>query len=84
MKPFFRATSLSPFLFWAIKLSATISYEKYWSLDEWERLPKGLLFRQIKVTVDLPGFRVSSFYIVTTLLDVEAYSANDIADLYFQ
>ena len=55
-----------------------------YSLDEWEKLPKSLLLRQIKVTVDQPGFRVSSFYIVTTLLDAEAYSANDIADLYFQ
>jgi len=36
------------------------------------------------VTVKQPGFRVSSFYIVTTLLDAEEYSASDIAEVYFQ
>ena len=49
---------------------------------EWEDLPETLTIRQIKVTVDQPGFRVSSFYIVTTLLDVTRYPAAAIADLY--
>jgi len=40
--------------------------------------------RQIKVTVDQPGFRVASFYIITTLLDAEEYPASEIADLYLQ
>ena len=34
--------------------------------------------------VDNPGFRVQSFYIVTTLTDAQTYSAADIADLYYQ
>jgi len=42
------------------------------------------MLRQIKVTVPQPGFRVASFYIVTTLLDAELYPASEIADLYFQ
>ena len=31
-----------------------------------------------------PGFRVTSFYLITTLLDAEAYPAHELADLYFQ
>ena len=55
-----------------------------YSRADWERLPESLLLRQIKVTVNQPGFRVNTFYIVTTLLDAEDYPANNIADLYFQ
>ena len=47
-------------------------------------LPDKLVLRQIKVTVSQPGFRVSSFYIVTTLIDAETYSAKDLADLYYR
>ncbi len=55
-----------------------------YSQQEWEALPDELVLRQIKVTVNTPGFRVSSFYIITTLLDADAYCASDISDLYFQ
>jgi len=55
-----------------------------YSQEGWEGLPETLLLRQIKVTVPQPGFRVASFYIVTTLLDAEVYPASEIADLYFQ
>jgi hypothetical protein len=50
----------------------------------WNQLPKGLILRQIKITVEQPGFRVKSFYIMTTLLDPLAYPAKDIADLYYR
>ena len=40
--------------------------------------------RQIKVNVNIPGFRVKSFYIITTLLDSERYSVESLADLYCQ
>jgi len=50
--------------------------------DEWNQLPEELLLRQIKVDVERHGFRVKSFYIMTTLLDPLTYSAEDIADLY--
>jgi hypothetical protein len=55
-----------------------------YSLEGWEKLPVKLLLRQIKVTINQPGFRASSFYIITTLLDADRYPAADIADLYFQ
>jgi hypothetical protein len=55
-----------------------------YSQKEWEGLPETLLLRQLKVTVKTPGFRVTTFYIITTLLDAEDYPANDVADLYQQ
>jgi len=55
-----------------------------YSQADWNAMPDRLELRQIKVTVDQPGFRVSSFYIVTTLLDAQKYPGSDIADLYFQ
>ena len=35
--------------------------------DQWKALPHELLLRQIHVTVQVPGFRTKSFYIITTL-----------------
>ena len=62
------------------KWNKTASYSK----EDWQALPEKLTLRQIKVVVDNPGFRVQSFYIVTTLTDAQTYSAADIADLYYQ
>jgi hypothetical protein len=44
-----------------------------YSQADWESMPEALLLRQIKVTVNQPGFRANSFYIITTLLDAEQY-----------
>ncbi len=55
-----------------------------YSREIWERLPEHLTLRQIKVSVNTPGMRAESFYIVTTLTDAKAYSAHDLADLYYR
>jgi hypothetical protein len=55
-----------------------------YSKVEWNNLPEELVLRQIKVLVNQPGFRTKSFYIITTLLDAEEYTASEIADLYYQ
>ena len=55
-----------------------------YSKAEWQALPDQLRLRQIKGTVTTPGMRTKSFYIVTTLTDAEAYSAAELADLYYQ
>ena len=55
-----------------------------YSKDAWLALPDQLTLRQIKVTVNTPGFRCKTFYLVTTLTDVTTYSAADLADLYYQ
>ena len=47
-------------------------------------MPEQLTLRQIKVTVRTPGFRVKTFYIVTTLTDVNRYPAEALAKLYYQ
>lgn len=57
-----------------------LSYRK----DDWRALPEQLTLRQIKVTVATPGFRVKTFYLVTTLTDPLTYSAAELADLYYQ
>lgn len=67
----------------------------HWKKPKWNKkssytqpqlnaLPEQLAIRQIKVAVAQKGFRVSHFYIVTTLLDPELYPAKEIADLYFK
>lgn len=55
-----------------------------YSRDEWLALPEHLNLRQIKVTINTPGMRVKSFYLVTTLTDSTRYSAAELADLYYQ
>jgi len=62
------------------KWNKTASY----SQEQWQALPEQLTLRQIKVEVKNPGFRVQSFYIVTTLTDAKTYTAADIADLYYR
>jgi hypothetical protein len=52
--------------------------------EEWNQLPKELLLRQIKVTIDRLGFRSKSFYIITTLHDSMTYPAKDLAELYLR
>ena len=55
-----------------------------YSRETLEQLPEELLFRQIRVTVNQPGFRTKEFYIITTLLDPAQYPAQEIADLYLK
>jgi hypothetical protein len=60
------------------------SNKSSYSQADWEALPEMLPLRQIKVIVNQPGFRTTSFYIVTTLLDAKAYPASELAEVYFQ
>ena len=55
-----------------------------YSRKKWETLPQTLTLRQIKVDVAANGFRVKSFYIVTTLLDPIEYPAVELAELYLR
>lgn len=55
-----------------------------YSQEKWENLPKTLTLRQIKVTVNAPGFRTQGFYIITTLLDAKQYPVKQLAELYFK
>ena len=55
-----------------------------YSREEWENLPKKLVLRQVKVKVNIPGFRTTGFHIITTLLDPVKYPAAELAELYFK
>jgi len=55
-----------------------------YSREEWEQMPAELILRQIKVDVSAAGFRTESFTIITTLLDPDAYPAEELAELYFR
>ncbi len=55
-------------------------------MDEatYERMPKSLEVRQVKVHVEQPGFRVDSLIVVTTLTDAKQYTPEDVAELYHE
>lgn len=48
----------------------------------YDRMPAWLEVREVQVHVDHPGFRVESFVVVTTLMNSERYTRDDIAQLY--
>jgi Transposase DDE domain len=50
--------------------------------ETYKALPDFLLVRECRVRVELPGFRVRIFIVVTTLLDTDAISKDDLATLY--
>jgi Transposase DDE domain len=52
--------------------------------ETYQRMPKSITLREIRVQVQEPGFRVESFVVVTTLLDAKQYSRDDITALYRQ
>jgi hypothetical protein len=53
-------------------------------LDEktYAALPETLTVREVRTPVNQPGFRVKELVIVTTLLDADTYTKDDITDLY--
>jgi hypothetical protein len=52
--------------------------------ETYDRMPRSLRLRELKVQVEQAGFRPESFVVVTTLTDAKMYPAADIADLYRQ
>jgi IS4 transposase len=48
----------------------------------YKSLPEFLTVREIRVRVEQPGFRSRTIVVVTTLLDAQAYSKSDLAELY--
>jgi hypothetical protein len=54
-----------------------------WMADQdYERIPETLTLREVRFHVVVPGRRTETLTVVTTLTDPEAYSAEDIAQLY--
>jgi len=50
--------------------------------DLYERLPKTLTIREVKVQVQQRGFRVRSLLLATTLLEADSYPQQDLAEAY--
>lgn len=48
----------------------------------YDRMPATISIREVEVQVNQPGFRVDSFVAVTTLIDADSYSREDIGELY--
>src|SRR4051812_43092497 len=52
--------------------------------ETYAQMPATLEVRELRVTVDRPGFRVNELVLVTTMLDAEGYGKGNIADLFIQ
>ena len=50
--------------------------------ETYSRMPKSIEVREVKVRVEQKGFRVESLIVVTSLLDANEDTADDIAELY--
>ena len=50
--------------------------------ETYDRMPKSIEMRELRVRVQQPGFRDKSITIVTTLAATKRYSKDDIAELY--
>jgi len=48
----------------------------------WNRIPQELSVRVVRFILEVPGFRAQSVTLVTTLLDPQAYPAEELARLY--
>lgn len=55
-----------------------------WSREQWNALPERLTVRIVRIQVQVPGFRVHQYDLVTTLTDANRYTKAQLAELYFQ
>jgi hypothetical protein len=49
---------------------------------EYRALPDSILVRELRYRVEVPGFRTREVTLVTTLIDADAYPADELASLY--
>jgi putative transposase len=52
------------------------------SPEQYAQIPETLTLREVQFTVTVPGRRVETLTVITTLTDPKTYSRQDIADLY--
>jgi putative transposase len=52
--------------------------------ETYAQMPEGLAVRELRVTVDQPGFRVNELVLVTTLLDGEEFAKREVASLFLE
>jgi hypothetical protein len=54
------------------------------SREEWEELPPEMEMRELRLVIRRPGFKTRIVTVVTTLLDAQEYSFEEILDLFGQ
>jgi hypothetical protein len=54
------------------------------SQEQYAALPASITVRELRYTIHEKGFRPKEITLVTTLLDAERYTLEDLADLFFQ
>jgi hypothetical protein len=54
------------------------------SVEQFAALPPSLILRELRYSIHEQGFRPKEITLVTTLLDAERYSLDDLADLFLQ
>ena len=56
------------------------------SMDEalYAQLPEELMIRELRLKVQNDGFRVDELILVTTMLDPEVYTKEELAELFLQ
>ena len=52
--------------------------------ETYAQIPDTLTVRELRVTVDQPGFRVNELVLVTTLLDAASYTMQEVARLFLE
>ena len=52
--------------------------------ETYDALPDSLSIREVRVRIEKAGFRCKTFVVVTTILDPDEASKEDLAELYFQ
>jgi len=57
---------------------------KWMDQETYERMPKSIQVREVHVQVSQSGFRVRSLILATSLTNADAYSCDDLAELYHQ
>ena len=57
---------------------------KGWTKAAWNALPQTLTVRVVQIQVNVPGFRVQQYTLVTTLTDPIAWPVEELARLYFK
>ncbi len=50
----------------------------------YEAMPDQLTMRELKIRLDIPGFRLDELVLATTLLDAVAYSKDELVALYYE
>jgi len=52
--------------------------------ETYAQMPKELRLRELKITVQEPGFRTNELFLVTTMCDSEEYTKEELADLFLE